>query len=164
MPSLPPVVAMDLTINVNLARDVMILMRVVHYKGHWKGWALKSETFLGPGHRAKLVPYGPKKVENFSAPLPMARMGIGQQCLPTLHPLSSQDGQKCLPTPVYLPIPATPSPARMGRNVYLLPSTFLFPPPPLQPGWQKCLPTPVYLPIPATHCKKCRRTFFCIPY
>ncbi len=20
----------------------------IHYKGHWKGWALKIETFLGP--------------------------------------------------------------------------------------------------------------------
>ncbi len=35
-----------------------------HYKGHWKGWALKIETFLGPEMaRAKRVPFGPKKVE-----------------------------------------------------------------------------------------------------
>ncbi len=34
------------------------------YEGHWKGWALKIETFLGPEMaRAKRVPFGPKKVE-----------------------------------------------------------------------------------------------------
>jgi hypothetical protein len=34
-----------------------------HYEGHWKGWALKIETFLGPEMaRAKRVPFGPKKV------------------------------------------------------------------------------------------------------
>ncbi len=34
-----------------------------HYEGHWKGWALKIETFLGPEMaRAKRVPFqGPKK-------------------------------------------------------------------------------------------------------
>ncbi len=42
-----------LTINVPvvyLAQEVMILMtaNMLHYKGHWKGWALKIETFLGP--------------------------------------------------------------------------------------------------------------------
>ncbi len=26
----------------------MILMRSIHYKGHWKGWALKIKTFWGP--------------------------------------------------------------------------------------------------------------------
>ncbi len=35
-----------------------------HYEGHWKGWALKIETFLGPEMaRAKRVPFGAKKVE-----------------------------------------------------------------------------------------------------
>jgi hypothetical protein len=37
-----------LTINVPvvyMARDVMILMRENHFEGHWKGWALKIETF-----------------------------------------------------------------------------------------------------------------------
>ena len=34
-----------------------------NYKGHWKGWALKIETFLGPEMaRAKRVPFGPIKV------------------------------------------------------------------------------------------------------
>jgi hypothetical protein len=28
----------------------------IHYEGHWKWWALESETFLGPQ-----VPFGPKK-------------------------------------------------------------------------------------------------------
>ncbi len=31
-----------------MARDVMILMGQIHFKGPWKGWALKIETFLGP--------------------------------------------------------------------------------------------------------------------
>jgi hypothetical protein len=71
--------------------------------------------------------------------------------LPTYysHLLSSQDGQKCLPNPVYLPITATSSPARMGRNVYLrsrLP-TYSRHPLSSQDG-QKCLLTPVSLPIP----------------
>ncbi len=26
----------------------MILMQTNLFEGHWKGWALKSETFLGP--------------------------------------------------------------------------------------------------------------------
>jgi hypothetical protein len=40
-----------------------------HYEGHWKGWALKIETFLGPDlAQAKGVPFGPKKVEIFRAP------------------------------------------------------------------------------------------------
>ncbi len=35
-----------------------------HYEGHWKGWALKIETFLGPEMAlVKRVPFGPKKVE-----------------------------------------------------------------------------------------------------
>jgi hypothetical protein len=35
-----------------------------HYEGHWKGRALKIETFFGPEMaRAKRVPSGPKKVE-----------------------------------------------------------------------------------------------------
>jgi hypothetical protein len=35
-----------------------------HYEGHWKGWALKIGTFLGPEMaQAKRVPFGPKKVE-----------------------------------------------------------------------------------------------------
>ncbi len=40
-----------------------------HYGGHWKGWALKIKTFLGPEMtRAKLVPFqGPKK-SRFSGP------------------------------------------------------------------------------------------------
>ncbi len=34
-----------------------------HYEGHWKGWALDIETFLGPEMaRAKQVPFGPKNV------------------------------------------------------------------------------------------------------
>ncbi len=34
-----------------------------HYEGHWKAWALKIETFLGPEMaQAKRVPFGPKKV------------------------------------------------------------------------------------------------------
>ncbi len=41
----------DVTINapvIYMAQDIMILCRQIHYKGHWKGWALKIETFLGP--------------------------------------------------------------------------------------------------------------------
>ena len=34
---------------------------VIHYKGHWKGWAIKVETFLGPETaRAKRELFGPK--------------------------------------------------------------------------------------------------------
>jgi hypothetical protein len=34
-----------------------------HYEEHWKGWALKIKTFLGPEMaRAKRVPFGLKKV------------------------------------------------------------------------------------------------------
>ncbi len=29
-----------------MVRDVMSLMRQIHYKGQWKGWALKIKTFL----------------------------------------------------------------------------------------------------------------------
>ncbi len=44
-----------------------------HYEGHWKGWALKIETFLGPEMaRAKRVPFGPKKVEIGSFMYPSA--------------------------------------------------------------------------------------------
>jgi hypothetical protein len=32
----------------------------IHYEGHWKGWALEIETFLGPGNRDF---FGPKKVK-----------------------------------------------------------------------------------------------------
>ncbi len=43
---------------------LMVLRGAHHYEGHWKGWALKIETFLGPEMaRAKRVPSGPKKVE-----------------------------------------------------------------------------------------------------
>jgi hypothetical protein len=31
-----------------MARDVMILMQANPFQGHWKGWALKIETFWGP--------------------------------------------------------------------------------------------------------------------
>ncbi len=31
-----------------MARDAMILMGQIHFEAHWKGWALKIETFLGP--------------------------------------------------------------------------------------------------------------------
>ncbi len=41
-----------LTINVPvvfIARYIMVFGGVQHhYEGHWKGWALKIETFLGP--------------------------------------------------------------------------------------------------------------------
>ncbi len=34
-----------------------------HYEGHWKGWTLKIETFLGPEMaQAKRMPFGPKKL------------------------------------------------------------------------------------------------------
>ncbi len=32
---------------VYMARDIIILMRENPFRGHWKGWALKIETFLG---------------------------------------------------------------------------------------------------------------------
>ncbi len=61
---------MNLTLNVPvvfMARYVMILRGATvqhHYEGHWKGWALKIKTFLGPEMaRVKRVPFGPKKVE-----------------------------------------------------------------------------------------------------
>jgi hypothetical protein len=31
-----------------MAQDVMILMEENPFRGHWQGWALKIETFLGP--------------------------------------------------------------------------------------------------------------------
>jgi len=31
-----------------MARDVIVLMRQIHFEGQWKGWTLKIETFLGP--------------------------------------------------------------------------------------------------------------------
>ncbi len=47
-----------------MARYIMVLRVQHHYEGHWKGWALKIETFLGPEMaRAKRVPFGPKKVD-----------------------------------------------------------------------------------------------------
>ncbi len=53
-----------ITINVPvvfMVRYVMVLRSA--YKGHWKGWALKIKTFLGPEMaRAKRVPFGPKKM------------------------------------------------------------------------------------------------------
>jgi hypothetical protein len=59
--------AFFLTINVPvvfMARYVMILRGATSLRGHWKGWALKIETFLGPEMaRAKRVPFGPKKVD-----------------------------------------------------------------------------------------------------
>ncbi len=40
----------------------------IHFEGHWKGWALKIETFWAlKWPRAKRVPFGPKKVEIFRA-------------------------------------------------------------------------------------------------
>ncbi len=48
-----------LTINgavVYMPRDVMILMGKIHFEGHWKGRALKIETF-----QAKRVPFWPEK-------------------------------------------------------------------------------------------------------
>jgi hypothetical protein len=59
-----------LTINVPvpvvyMGRDEMILMWATFIEGHWNGWALKVETFLGSKWpRAKRVPFGPKKAEN----------------------------------------------------------------------------------------------------
>jgi hypothetical protein len=41
----------SVTINVPvvyMAPDIMILMGEIHFEGHWKGWALKIETSLGP--------------------------------------------------------------------------------------------------------------------
>jgi hypothetical protein len=36
----------------------------IHFKGHWKGWALKIDTFWDLNwQRAQGVPFGPKKVE-----------------------------------------------------------------------------------------------------
>ncbi len=51
-----------------MAWDVRILMRAcIHYEGHWKGWALEIETFLGPEMAtSEASAFGPKKV------LPMA--------------------------------------------------------------------------------------------
>ncbi len=31
-----------------MAWDVLILMRKIHFEGHWKGWAPKIDTFLSP--------------------------------------------------------------------------------------------------------------------
>ncbi len=45
--------------------------------GHWKGWALKTETFLGPEMATSevLVAFRPKKSRDFQGPpLPMARV------------------------------------------------------------------------------------------
>ena len=38
-----------------------------HYEGHWKGWAMKVKTFLGPETaRAKGELFGPKKVTPYN--------------------------------------------------------------------------------------------------
>ncbi len=50
---------------VYIARDG-ILMRQIHFEGHWKGWALKIEPFWAlKWQREKRVPFGPKKVKFF---------------------------------------------------------------------------------------------------
>jgi hypothetical protein len=42
----------------------MILMGEIHFEGHWKGWALKIEIFLGPEMTTREASaIGPKKVE-----------------------------------------------------------------------------------------------------
>jgi hypothetical protein len=33
----------------------------IHYKGHWKGWALEIDTFFGPEMATKRVPFGALK-------------------------------------------------------------------------------------------------------
>ncbi len=54
-----------------MAQYVMVLRGATSlHEGHWKGWALEIETFLGPEMaRAKRVPFGPKKVETLDWPL-----------------------------------------------------------------------------------------------
>ncbi len=60
---------------VYMGRDVMILMRAARSlqgqgqgRAHWKGWALKTKPFWAmKKQRAKLVPFGLKKVEIFRA-------------------------------------------------------------------------------------------------
>jgi hypothetical protein len=45
-----------ITINyplIYMVRDVMSLMRQIHYMGQWKGWALKIKTFLDAGMAAR---------------------------------------------------------------------------------------------------------------
>ncbi len=49
-PTYTALLSTTITINVPvvfMARYVMILRGEHHYEGHWKGWALKIETFLG---------------------------------------------------------------------------------------------------------------------
>jgi hypothetical protein len=36
----------------------------IHFEGHWKGWALKIETFLGP-EMATSEAYKVKKIQNY---------------------------------------------------------------------------------------------------
>ncbi len=57
-------IILTIDVLVFMARYVMVLRGATSLEGHWKGWALKIETFLGPEMaRAKRVPFGPKKVE-----------------------------------------------------------------------------------------------------
>ncbi len=50
----------------SMRKTVLILVRAntVHFVSHWKGWALKIETFWArKWQRPKQVPFGPKKVD-----------------------------------------------------------------------------------------------------
>jgi hypothetical protein len=56
---------------------VMIFMGVkIHFEGHWKGWALKIETFLGPEMAtSEASAIWAQKSRDFQGPpLPMARI------------------------------------------------------------------------------------------
>jgi hypothetical protein len=54
----------------------------IHYKGHWKEWALKFGTFLGPEMAtSKARAIWAQKSRNFQGPhLPMARVMDLQVC------------------------------------------------------------------------------------
>jgi hypothetical protein len=49
-----------------MAQDDEFDVGKIYYNGHWKGWALKIDTFLGPEMTtSKAKPFGLKKIRDF---------------------------------------------------------------------------------------------------
>jgi hypothetical protein len=64
---------------VYMGRDELIFFYVgyIHFDGHWKGWALKIKTFLGPEMAmSEASAFGPKK-PRFSGPTPSHGLNNG---------------------------------------------------------------------------------------
>ena len=59
---------------IDTALYVMCLMGEIHYKGHWKGWAMKVDTFLGRiNHRSINSYYWVDFVGNLRLGIPIFR-------------------------------------------------------------------------------------------